>query len=201
MDLPLDSLVARLNSSSGYRAMFARAYGERPISAALVGKAIAAFERTVVSATAPFDRWVAGDERAVSESAKRGFDLFTSKARCSQCHSGWRFTDDSFHDIGVAEADSGRGTLVPGIEPLNFAHKTPTLRNADRRAPFMHNGSEETLEQVIDLYDRGGRAQRASLSPELRPLGLTAGERADLVAFLRTLTSNDPPVHAPVLPR
>jgi cytochrome c peroxidase len=90
---------------------------------------------------------------------------------------------------------------VPGIEPLQFAFKTPTLRNARERAPYMHNGSERTLAQVIDLYDRGGRVRRPSLSPELRPLGLTADERRELLAFLETLSSADPVVGAPTLPR
>jgi cytochrome c peroxidase len=201
MDMPLDTLVTRLRAVAGYRDLFARAYPGEAVSARGVARAIATFERTVVSGVAPFDRWVGGDESAMSTAAKRGFALFTGKARCAQCHSGWRFTDDSFHDIGVAGADSGRGKLVPGIEPLQFAFKTPTLRNARERAPYMHNGSERTLAQVIDLYDRGGRVRRPSLSPELRPLGLTADERRELLAFLETLSSADPVVGAPTLPR
>ena len=200
MNMGLDSLMARLRAVPGYRALFRNAYGGEP-SPELVGKAIAAFERTIVSGTAPFDRWIAGDERAISESAKRGFAVFTGRGACAQCHSGWRLTDDSFHDIGVAGADSGRAKVLPGIAPMEFAFKTPTLRNVVERAPYMHAGTEETLEAVIELYDRGGRVKRPSLSPLITPLGLSAAEKRDLVAFLRTLSSKDPVVHPPALPR
>jgi cytochrome c peroxidase len=200
MDLSLDSMVVRLRAIPGYRAMFKSAYGDEP-SADLVGKAIANFERTIISASAPFDRWVAGDEGAISESAKNGFVVFNTRGACAQCHSGWRTTDDSFHDIGVQGADSGRAALLPGIEPMRFAFKTPTLRNVVERAPYMHDGSEATLEDVVDLYDRGGRVSRSSISPFIKPLGLTEREKQDLVAFLRTLSSRDPVVHAPALPR
>jgi cytochrome c peroxidase len=131
--------------------------------AATVAKAIATFERTVVSGPAPFDRWLAGGG-TLAESAERGLRLFTGKANCVKCHSGWRFTDDSFHDIGVVTDDLGRGRVLEGIDAIRFAFKTPTLRDVDRRAPYMHNGSEQTLEDVIDLYDRGGRERRPSRS-------------------------------------
>ena len=205
MNMPIGRLEATVNAIPGYRALFRRAYGADSITAGTVARAIAQFERTVVSGPAPFDRWVAGDERAVSAEAKRGFVLFNGKARCAQCHAGWRFTDDSFHDIGVpvrdaARADSGRGALVPGVEALAFAFKTPTLRQVAERAPYLHDGSAATLAAVIDLYDRGGDARRPSLSPEIRPLGLTAAEKRALVAFLRTLSSRDTvvaPTHFP----
>jgi cytochrome c peroxidase len=201
MNMPLDSLVGRMNASPEYKAMFRRAYPGSPITAEVIAKAIGVFERSVVSGQAPFDRWVSGDESAVSPAAKRGFVLFNEKASCASCHSGWRFTDDSFQDIGVAGADSGRGRLLPGIEAVQFAFKTPTLRNIAERAPYMHDGSERTLEQVVELYDQGGRVRRASVSPLVKPLHLTAPEKRDLVAFLRTLSSNDPVVTAPALPR
>jgi cytochrome c peroxidase len=200
MDLSLDAMVARLRAIPGYRAMFKRAYGDEP-SSELVGKAIANFERTIVSAKAPFDRWVEGEESAISESAKNGFVVFNTRGGCAQCHSGWRTTDDSFHDIGVPGADSGRAVLLPDIEPMRFAFKTPTLRNVVERAPYMHDGSEATLDDVIDLYDRGGRVARSSISPFIKPLALTKQEKQDLVAFLRSLSSRDPIVHAPALPR
>jgi cytochrome c peroxidase len=200
MRLPLDSLVKRLEESVGYREMFVRAY-DAPPSADLVAKAIATFERTIVSASAPFDKWVAGDDRAMSDEAKRGFVIFNTKGKCAQCHSGWRLTDDSFHDIGTASADSGRARVIPGIQSMEFAFKTPTLRNVVERAPYMHDGSEATLEDVIDLYDRGGRVRRASISSDITPLGLSAAERRDLLAFLRAVSSRDPLVTAPELPR
>lgn len=200
MNLPLDSAVARLALLAEYRHRFEAAYPGEGITAKTIGKALAAFERTVVSGMAPFDRWVAGDSFAISREARAGFDLFTGKANCVKCHSGWRFTDDSFHDIGVAGADSGRAAILP-LETMRFAFKTPTLRDVDRRAPYMHAGSEPTLEDVVDLYDRGGRVRRPSLSDEIKPLHLTPTERRAIVAFLKTLTSSDAPVVVPVLPR
>jgi cytochrome c peroxidase len=131
----------------------------------------------------------------------RGFELFTGKANCATCHQGWRFTDDSFYDIGAEGSDLGRGALLPDVEVTQHAFKTPTLRNVDRRAPYMHNGSETDLEAVIELYDLGGRVQRPSLSPEIKPLRLSDGEKRDLLAFLRTLTSSAPPAAIPMMPR
>ena len=201
MNLPLEVLVEKIGSVPGYRHMFEKAYPGEGVSESSIAKAIAAFERTVVSAPSPFDRWVDGDVNAISESAKRGFAVFNGDARCAQCHSGWRFTDDSFHDIGVTGNDLGRGALLKDLEVMQFAFKTPTLRNVEHRAPYMHNGSEATLEEVVELYDRGGDIRRPSLSPEIKPLNLTAQQKQDLVAFMRTLTSKDKPVEIPVLPR
>jgi cytochrome c peroxidase len=165
-----------------------------------VARALATFERTIVSGPAPFDRWIAGDENAISEEAKSGFDLFNGKAGCVKCHSEWNFTDNGFHDVGLEDSDRGRGMRLP-LEGMQFAFKTPTLRNVDRRAPYMHEGNEQTLAEVVDFYDRGGDVHRKSLSPEIVPLHLTAQEKWDLLAFLSTLTSVDKPVEYPILPR
>ena len=194
-------LVAELSAIPGYAPLFARAYPGEGISVDTISKALANFERSVVSGEAPFDRWAAGDERAVSEAAKRGFRLFEGKAECAVCHSGWRFTDDSFYDIGVVGDDRGRGAVVPGIEVLEYAFRTPGLRDTARRAPYTHNGSEATLADVIELYDVGGRVKRPSLSDEIRPLHLTPQEKSDLLAFLDTLTSVHTLAAVPELPR
>jgi cytochrome c peroxidase len=155
----------------------------------------------VVSGEAPFDRWVNGDDDAINAAAVRGFAVFNGQARCANCHAGWRFTDDSFNDIGVGGQDVGRGAIVPGVPATQFTFKTPTLRDVERRAPYMHDGTVATLEEVVDLYDRGGDVQRPSLSPDIQPLHLNAEQKADLVAFMKTLTSRDKPVVVPVLPR
>jgi cytochrome c peroxidase len=201
MNLSLEELTARVRGIAEYAPLFRAAYPGEPIGPDTIAKAIASFERTIVSEWSPFDRWIEGDESAISESARRGFELFRGRAQCSSCHAGWRFTDDAFHDIGVPGGDRGRGEHLPQIGIVQFAFKTPTLRNVDRRAPYMHDGSEPTLESVIELYDLGGRERRASLSHEIRPLGLTPADKADLVAFLRTLTSVDARVEVPSLPR
>jgi cytochrome c peroxidase len=201
MNMDLHDMVQAVGGIAGYRELFAAAYPGEPLTKDTVAKALAAFERTVVSPAAPFDRWVEGDEGAISESAKRGFQLFDGKANCSACHAGWRFTDDSFHDIGVRGEDRGRGALFQDAMLLQHAFKTPTLRNVARRAPYMHNGSEATLREVVDLYAHGGRVARPSLSEEIHPLQLSAAEREDLLSFLATLTSDGAPTQVPVLPR
>jgi cytochrome c peroxidase len=112
---------------------------------------------------------------------------------------GWRFSDDGFHDIGLPGNDPGRARIAPGIVQMAQAFKTPTLRNVDQRAPYMHDGSLATLAGVIEHYDTSF-VRRASLDTQMRPLSLSADEKADLLAFLGTLTSVDAPVTIPVLP-
>ncbi len=200
MNRPLDELMATLAGIPEYRELFAKAYPHERLSPKVVARALATFERTIVSGRAPFDEWVSGHESAISESAKRGFDLFNTRAACEKCHSGWNFTDDGFHDTGMPDADLGRGRELP-LESMQHAFKTPTLRNVDRRGPYMHDGSLSSLEKVIAFYNRGGLARRASLALEMIPLHLTVTDQADLMAFLDTLTSAGPPVEIPRLPR
>jgi cytochrome c peroxidase len=199
MNQTMPRLIALLQSIPGYREAFEAAFPGEPISAKTIAKAIATFERTVTSGEAPFDRWIAGDETAVSEPARRGFVLFNTSGHCAACHSGWRFTDDSFHDIGLADDDLGRGTIIEGVEPLQHAFKTPGLRNVAARAPFMHNGSIPTLAGVVRHY-KDGFVARPSLSSEIHRLDSSDQDIDDLVAFMKTLTSKDPRIEVPVLP-
>ena len=189
-------LVETLQNNANYRTRFGKAYPNEPISATTIGKALATFERTIVSAQAPFDRWIAGDESGIGDAAKRGFIAFNTKAHCAACHSGWRFTDDSFHDIGLKDNDIGRGSLVEGVEILRHAFKVPGLRYVSLRAPYMHNGALSTLDAVVRHYNDGFQF-RPSKSAEIRRLHLTDEEIADVVAFLETLTSADPKVTVP----
>ena len=201
MNLPEAALMERLHAIPGYVEAFAAAFGPTGITRRNVELALATFERSIVGGQTSFDRWVEGDENVISASAKRGFDIFNNKGRCSTCHSGFSFTDGSFHDIGTAkDTDIGRGRLFPTSVKLRYAFKTPTLRDVARRAPYMHDGSIATLEEVIDLYDRGG-IERPSRSVLIRPLGLTDAERTDLIAFLNTLTSAPQAASLPTLPR
>jgi cytochrome c peroxidase len=200
MNLPADQLAAKLKSISGYARLFAAAYPEEGITAQAVARAIATYERTIISSPAPFDAWVEGREDAISDSAKRGFALFVGKANCVKCHSGWNFTDNGFHDIGLTSDDVGRGKQLPEIDIMHYAFKTPTLRNVDHRGPYMHDGSERTLEDVVKLYNRGGETKRPSLSDDIKPLSLSSKESDDLCNFLHTLTGNDKPVEIPTLP-
>ena len=201
MNLPLNQLVSKISAVEAYKPLFEKAYPGEGISTGTIAKAIATYERTIVSGDAPFDKWLKGDKKAISEAAKRGFVVFNEKALCSSCHSGWRFTDDGFHDIGVPGDDLGRGKILPEIPVLQFAFKTPTLRNVDHRGPYLHDGSEKTLEDVVEFYNQGGKATRSERAEGIRKLGLTDSEKADLVAFMKTLTSRDPDVIVPVLPR
>jgi cytochrome c peroxidase len=200
MNTPMDVLIDRLKGIAGYQKKFDEVFPGEGITEKNIAASIATFERTIVSAEAPFDRWVAGDEKAIGEDAKRGFILFNTKANCVSCHSGWTFTDDSFHDIGLAATDDiGRAKIVPGVPELQFAFKTPGLRNIDQRAPYMHDGSMASLEQVVRHYVDGGQ-QRPSLDAEIKPTALNDQEVKDLVAFMQTLTGQDRPMTLPVLP-
>lgn len=201
MDLSEDKMVDRLAAIPGYVEAFHGAFGPGAITESNVEMALATFERTIVSGEAPFDRWINGNSTAISAAAKRGFALFNGKANCAACHSGWAFSDASFHDIGTARGDDiGRGRLFPNSVALRYAFKTPTLRDVARRGPYMHDGSVPTLQAVVDLYDRGGIA-RPSRDPNIRPLGLSGGEKADLIAFLQTLSEKGKAVEMPALPR
>jgi cytochrome c peroxidase len=201
MNMPIEQVIARLRSIDGYKPLFAKAFPELKgeISGETIGMAIATFERTIVSNKAPFDLWIEGREDAIGEAAKRGFRLFNGKANCAACHSGWRFTDDGFHDIGLASPDPGRALIVPDVPQLKHAFKTPGLRNIAERAPYMHDGSVATLAETIRHYDTG-YIDRESLSPNMRRLGLSAREIDDLVAFMLTLSSKDDPIPVPTLP-
>lgn len=200
MNMDMKSLPERLKAIPGYVSLFEKAFPKQEISNDLIARAIAVYERGVVSGQAPFDRWIKGDEKAITEDAKKGFALFNSKANCASCHSGWRFTDDSFHDIGLKSEDVGRGKFLK-LKSQQFAFKTPGLRNIAVRAPYMHDGSEKTLAQVIDFYDKGGHAKRDSLSGLIKPLGLTDEEKMQLAKFMESLTSKDKAVEFPILPR
>jgi cytochrome c peroxidase len=181
----VEVIEERIRSMPGYVTKFNAALPGAPINIDTIVQAIAAFERTIEPALAPFDRWVTGDEMAISESAKRGFALFAGKATCFVCHGGWRFTDDKFHDIGTTTTDQGRGREVKDAA-LTYAFKTPTLRSVALRAPYMHNGSIATLTDVVRHYEKGG-IDRPSRSPLLFPIKLTDQERLDLIAFMETL--------------
>ena len=201
MNLTEAELIARLSAIPGYVDAFTHAFGDGAITRPRIEAALATFERTIVAGESPFDRWIMGDETAINAASKRGFEIFNGKARCSACHSGPSFTDGSFQDIGTAKNDDiGRGRLFPTSAKLRYAFKTPTLRDVARRGPYMHDGSVATLEDVIELYDKGG-IDRPSRSPAIKPLSLTGSEKADLVAFLQTLTASSPLPVVPRLPR
>ena len=198
MDLPLPTAVSRLKEVQGYVAAFGKAFPQEGLTEATVLKAIATFERTIVTGDTPFDRWLRNDSKAMPESAQRGFALFTGKGNCSGCHSGWNFTDDKFHDIGLVTADPGRMGITKA-DADGYAFKTPSLREIAARAPYMHHGELATLEAVLAHYIAGGvaRPTRATL---VRPVALNGQEVQDLVAFMRALSSPQATQAMPNLP-
>jgi len=199
MNLPIKEAVARIRGISGYQYWFQQAFPGQGVTKDTLLKAIATYERTIVSPEAPFDRWVEGDDAAISEQAKQGFELFNGKAQCSHCHSGWNFTDSDFHDIGLPNA-SDRGRIeITGDQNDQYGFKTPSLRNINQRAPYMHDGSLATMEAVITHY-AGGGVNRPSLSSEMKPFSLTPNEMAALIAFLDSLSGPNMVVSLPVLP-
>ena len=196
MNMKLDEMVARVRSIPGYAPMFADAYPGEGINSETVAKAVASYERTIVSSgTSPFDDWVRGDEKALSAGARRGYELFNGKGNCAACHSGWAFTDGGFHNIGLdagpgGVADNGRHEVLP-LASMKGAFKTPTLRDVALSAPYMRDGRYDTLREVVEHYNRGGDSKE-NLSPEMRPLNLSDQEIDDLVAFMGALTDRRP---------
>lgn len=186
MNMPIGLLIDRLQVVPWYREQVKAIYGSDKVTPEHVGKAIAAFERTLVSNNSPFDRYQAGDRNAMSPSAVRGLALFQGKAGCTKCHDGPNFTDSSFHNVGVKGADAGRAKIVNEAS-LHGAFKTPGLRNTALTAPYMHDGSEPSLEAVVRFYNRGGD-EKKNRDPLIRELKLSAQDEADLVAFMGALT-------------
>jgi len=223
-DQTYEDIVTRLQAIPGYQEQFGKVFGT-PVTLDGMAKAIATFERSALSGNSPFDRYNSeNDVKALSESQKRGMILFglrlnpednyktdavLKKANCTSCHIGFNFSDEKFHNLGVGwvastgkYADLGRWAISPigaKDDAEVGAFKTPTVRDVERTAPYMHDGSEKTLEAVIDFYDRGGNANPA-LDRDMKPLNLTAQEKADLVAFMRALTGEPVKVALPTLP-
>ena len=189
----LDNATVRFSRQEDYRRAFADVFPDEPgITTRTIARALAAYERTLVSPPTRFDRWIDGDAGALTPDEVRGFALFTGRARCSTCHAGFAFTDFNFYDIGLPGSDKGRGKEI-GLPAADYAFKTPTLRELVWTAPYMHNGSLATLEDVVAHYEKGG-VPRPSRSRDLpSDLKLTSQERADLAAFLQSLSSDSPP--------
>ena len=188
MDLTLGQLLARLRRDVRYREQFSAIFDDG-ITERNLAHALASYVRSLRSGNSPFDRFVMGDRAAFSAEAEAGYRLFGGKANCAACHDGANFTDEQFHNTGVAFGDDlGRFAVTAWDEDLG-AFKTPSLRNVALTVPYMHDGSIATLEAVVDLYDRGG-GQNPHLDPEIRPLNLTAEEKRNLIAFLRSLTGD-----------
>jgi cytochrome c peroxidase len=203
MNMDIGKLFQWIGNSTGYKALFAKAYPGEPINESTLSRAIASFERTVVSQDSPFDRWVRGDAKALGPQQVEGFKIFLGKGHCVACHSGPNFTDNGFHNLGLAswgmaEPDMGRYAQKP-VNAMKGAFKTPTVREVARTAPYFHDGSARTLMDVVEHYDRGGDV-KTNLSPNIKPLDLSLAEKQALVAFLESLSSPFLTVTVPELP-
>ena len=188
LDLTLAEAVSRLRDKRIYRKLFQAAF-DRQVEAQDLAFALASYVRTILSGNSPYDRYLSGERDALSVQAEKGMQIFRGKGNCTACHLGPGLTDERFHNTGVAWRndrliDEGRFEVTGKLEHRG-AFKTPTLREIDRTAPYMHDGSLDSLEEVIEFYSRGGNPN-PHLDSEVRPINLTEDEKADLLAFLRT---------------
>ena len=184
MDLPLAEASLRVGLSTGE-----------------IAQALASYVRSLMSGNSAFDRFTAGDRSALSPEERNGLRLFQGRGNCSICHEGPNFTDEKLHNTGVAwaSADERSGTpghfldeggaAISGSGVQRGAFKTPTLREVARTAPYMHDGSLATLQDVVDFYNRGGRPN-PNLDPDMRPLDFSDEDKTSLVAFLRSLSGD-----------
>lgn len=196
MNMTLEEIPPRLKKL-GYSSAFNKAFGTPEITVDRVAKAFAAFQRTLVENNTPYDQWLKGDKDAMSPVAIKGLRLFEGKAGCVNCHSGPLFSRatqpgvNPYEVTGVAQSpvldpDSGRGEIEKNNPAMKGAFRVPSLRGVGKTGPYMHNGQLETLEEVVDFYNRGGDLGK------LKKLGLTDQEKKALVEFLRNgITSED----------
>jgi cytochrome c peroxidase len=188
MDLPLAEAVTRVADDPSYVSAFFAAYEEPPTEASL-RKAIASFVRTLVSAGSAYDRHLRGDDTGFDEAASRGEEIFlTDRGGCFHCHPAGMLTNEGLFNNGTyaGGADTGRH-LITGRSGDLGKFKVPGLRNVELTAPYMHDGSLPTLEAIVEQYDRGGNGDPTT-DPQIVPLALTLEDKADLLAFLRSLT-------------
>ncbi|PJD97185.1 MAG: cytochrome-c peroxidase [Parachlamydia sp.] len=178
----------RIKNIQGYQILFNKVFARDEISINDIAQAIATFERTILSGNSPYDRYVAGDDSALTEEQLRGMKLF-KKVECANCHWGFNFNDERFMNIGIgmdaAEPDLGRYAITHDDKDWG-AFKVPTLRDVEHSAPYMHDGSLATLEDVIEYYNKGG-IKNKNLHPLIRPLNLSEDDKKALVSFLKSL--------------
>lgn len=197
-----DEVVAKLNALEGYKSQFQKVF-QSDATPDNVVKAIAAFERTIISGNTAWDRWKAGDNQAISQSAWRGWNIFQA-IKCNNCHDGVLFTDQQYHNIGIGmdqkEPDLGRFKVSNKPEDT-AAFKTPTLRDIAKSAPYFHDGSAKTLEEAVDIMLGGGKSNDHLDRKNLEPHKLLPDQREDLLNFLRSLTVDDCNLTKPALPQ
>lgn len=186
----VEKALATLAADGEYAKRFRDAFGSEGITKERLASALAAFQRSLLLGNSPVDAFIDGDTAKLSDSARQGLWLFESRANCWKCHSGKNYTDEKFHNTGVSwgstPIDLGRYEVTTKEEDRG-RFKTPSLRGVAKTAPYMHDGSIKTLEEVIAFYSKGGNSN-THLDPALKPLNLTEREQADLLAFLKALS-------------
>ena len=194
--LTLDSLVARLNAIADYQSLFQQAFGtQQSITTTNIGKALAAFERTLTATNSPYDRYQKGDKTAMTAAQIQGLQTFTNEG-CAVCHSGPMFSDYKTHVLSVP--DNAKLAASDGGAGGTYAFRTPSLRNVSLTAPYMHNGVFQSLDQTVAFYDRIGdgnsqnpHVSRQQLDANVRRINLRNNEQAQIVAFLTALTDTN----------
>jgi len=199
MNQDIDELVSELRSVPGYVSQFQAVFGSN-VSKEGIARALAAFERTLITRNSAFDRFLGGDTSALSETAREGWRLFRD-AGCIRCHNGPALSDSKFYRLGIDYRDPGRGGIT-GDRQHRYAFRTPSLRDVARTAPYMHDGSFATLEEVVQFYFRSTPSKSPEgLTPDFEPTaGRSFSEVAPIVEFLDALTGESPEILPPKLP-
>jgi cytochrome c peroxidase len=185
-----EAVVAAIQKIAGYKPLFAKAFGSEEINIDRIAMAIATFERTILSGNAPYDRYKKGDKKAMTPEQVRGISVFIDKAKCDRCHENANFTLNAYANLGVGtdKPDPDVGRFAVTNDPRDWGvFKVPTLREIEHTAPYMHDGSLKTLEEVVDFYNKGGIPNK-NLDANIRKLDLTDQEKKDLVSFLKALS-------------
>jgi len=203
MNMPLKELIPKLNNIKGYVSLFEKAYPGEGLTKTSLAKAIASFERTVVSTDAPFDKYIKGDKKAMSKEAQDGFALFKGKAHCMDCHDGWNFSDGSFQNIGLHDG-ALKGKELGRYNVKNRAawygvFKTPTLRDVTKSYPYFHDGSVKTLKEATVICSQGGRFENGvkNKSDVMINRELSSEEVDKIIAFMQALTGPDLAIKIP----
>lgn len=205
MNMNVSKLFDWLQKNKGYQVAFEKAYPGEGINQDTLSKALASYERTIISNNSPFDQWVKGDAKAMTAQQVRGFEIFLeeNKGNCAACHGAPNFVDNGFHNLGLASygkesPDMGRFGQLP-LPRMKGAFKTPTLRDVTLSGPYFHDGSAATLMDVMQTYADHGYTE-GNISPEVKKINLDKQDMQDLVAFMQALTSPVKPVTLPTLP-
>ncbi len=189
MGMTTEAVAKKVGVIKGYAPLFMAAFGDSAVTFDRIAKAIATFERTILSGNSAYDRYLAGDKSALTKQQKDGLDFFEKKGECAECHSGPNFSNEKFANLGVG---MDRANPDPGREDATYKRsdtgrfKVPTLRDLASRAPYMHDGSVKTLAEVLDIYAKGG-LPNPHLDTRLAPFYLDEETRRDVLAFLDSL--------------